>query len=210
MYQKDDINLVPQDDSPHQKWRFEGNYDYYGNKTDQPSLIVMGQPMDADLESEINMQINKELFAHYTFLSMGFHFYRDDINLPNMRDYFKTASEEEMKHANMFIEYLLKRGGQLKLNPVMNPCRHHWGGARMAMEDALALHKQLLQSLRNLYDLAFEKRDPQMADFIATTFFDAQTDRIKQLSNYINTLRRRTSGRVPLGEYQFDKLTLGD
>ena len=43
---------------------------FAGNKTDQPSLIVMGQPMDADLESEINMQINKELFAHYTFLSM--------------------------------------------------------------------------------------------------------------------------------------------
>ena len=37
---------------------------------DQFSLIMMSEPLNADLESEINMQINKELFAHYTFLSM--------------------------------------------------------------------------------------------------------------------------------------------
>ena len=37
---------------------------------DQLSLIAMSTPLNADLESEINKQINKELFAHYTFLSM--------------------------------------------------------------------------------------------------------------------------------------------
>ena len=42
-----------------------------GNPAGQPSLVVTGiNPLNAELEIEINKQINKELFVHYTFLSM--------------------------------------------------------------------------------------------------------------------------------------------
>lgn len=207
MYQNENINFVQDMDSSSrlQEWRFEENYDYFGSKMEQLSLIAMSTPLNADLESEINKQINKELFAHYTFLSMGFHFQRDDIDLPNVRQYFKTSAKEEMKHAHMFIEYLLKRGGQLMLNSVKRPCRHHWGEGWMVMEDALVLHKRLLLSLTSLHALAHKKDDPQLADFIATNFFSAQEDRIKQLSSYINTLRRRN-----VGDYQFDRFFLND
>lgn len=54
---------------------------------------------------------------------------------------------------------------------------------------------------------AFFVSYPQMMDFIEANFFTVQTNRIKQLSDYVMTLRR--IGGEALGEYQFDKLTLG-
>lgn len=47
-----------------------------------------------------------------------------------------------------------------------------------------------------------------MTDFIEANFFAVQTDRVKQLANYVTTLRR--IGGESLSEYHFDKLTLRD
>lgn len=43
-------------------------------------------------------------------------------------------------------------------------------------------------------------------DFIGSNFLSVQTDRVKQLSDYVMTLRR--FDHEALGEYQFDKMTL--
>lgn len=45
-----------------------------------------------------------------------------------------------------------------------------------------------------------------MLDFIESNFLGEQIDSIKQLGNYIGTLKRVGEG---LGEFQFDKVTLG-
>lgn len=45
----------------------------------------------------------------------------------------------------------------------------------------------------------------QFLDFLESNFLGEQVDSIKQLSDYVNILRRLNS---PLGEYEFDKLTL--
>jgi ferritin heavy chain len=45
-----------------------------------------------------------------------------------------------------------------------------------------------------------------MMDFIESKFLDEQIESIKTLANYVNTLNRVGDG---LGEYQFDKMTLG-
>lgn len=209
IYQQDDDQNYIQLDSPQsheQKWTYDAYYDYFGNRTEQAPLPCANDLFSADLEGEINMQINKELFIHYTFLSMAFHFYRDDINLPGFQKYFAMAARERMKHAHKFMEFLLKRGGRLKLNPVMTPCRHHWGPGLSAMQDALALQKEVLSSLTRLHSLADEKKDPQMVDFIEANFFSEQRDRVKQLADYVMTLGRIGAG--SLGEYHFDKLTL--
>jgi len=47
-----------------------------------------------------------------------------------------------------------------------------------------------------------------MADFIEANFFTVQTHRVKQLADYVMTLGRIGEG--SLGEYHFDKFTLGD
>ncbi|KAL9965850.1 hypothetical protein ACROYT_G029704 [Oculina patagonica] len=169
-------------------------------------------PFASTTEEEINKQINRELFAHYTYLSMAMHFDRDDINLPGFHKFFKESSDEELQHAHKLMEYQNKRGGRVKLHNIMTPCKDHWGSGLDAMKDALALEKHVYQSLLDLHSKADANNDPQMQDFLESEYLGEQVESIKELSNYVNTLTRLhgpDGANYALGEYQFDKVTLG-
>ncbi|XP_078378976.1 uncharacterized protein LOC144662108 [Oculina patagonica] len=122
-------------------------------------------PFASTTEEEINKQINRELFAHYTYLSMAMHFDRDDINLPGFHKFFKESSDEELQHAHKLMEYQNKRGGRVKLHNIMTPCKDHWGSGLDAMKDALALEKHVYQSLLDLHSKADANNDPQAYHF---------------------------------------------
>jgi len=184
-------------------WKVVPPRDIYGNKTEKSAVNVW---TSSSPEEAINEQINKELFAQYTYMSMAAHFSRDDNFLPGFAKFFREAAEEEHKHAVMFMDYLNKRGGRVKLNPIRQPCRDQWGNGLMAMKDALELEKVIYESLLDVHKAAEDSKDPQMVDFIESNFLGEQVDSIKQLGNYIGTLGRIGDG---LGEFQFDKVTLG-
>jgi len=182
-------------------WKHDGMRDYHGNRVYEQPLPVVS-PFTNSTEQEINKQINRELFAHYTYLSMAFHFQRDDIYLPNFAKFFKAQAEEEHKHAQLLMDYQNKRGGRIKLNSIRKPCKDQWGSGLSAMEDALTLEKDIYDALMGLHHHASEMNDAQMQDFIEGNFLGEQIDSIQQLSKYVNTLKRLGGG---MGEYLFDK-----
>lgn len=181
--------------------------DLYGNPDNSPPLPFM-IPFSRNVSGEINMQINRELFAHYTYLSMAMHFDRDDIDLPGFYKFFKESAEEEMEHAQRLMKYQNMRGGRVKLQQVMTPCKDEWGDGLQAMQDALKLEKEEYKSLLRLHEAAHGSDDPQLQDFLEAEFLGEQVKSIKQLSNHINILKRLNETNYNLGEYQFDKLTL--
>jgi len=185
-------------------WKVDPPKNIYGNVTVEQSIVRTWSTYDP--EEAINEQINRELFAQYTYMSMAAHFSRDDNFLPGFAKFFKEAAEEEHKHAMMFMEYQNKRGGRVKLQPISQPCNDQWGNGLKAMEEALKLEKVIYRSLRDVHKTATDNDDPQMTDFIEANFLGEQIDSIKLLGNYIGTLKRIGGG---LGEYQFDKTTLG-
>jgi len=187
-------------------WDFDGMRDYRGERTYKRPLPVVS-PFTNDTEQEINKQINRELFAHYTYLSMAYHFERDDINLPGFHKFFKKQSEEEHKHAQMLMEYQNKRGGRVKFNNIKKPCKDEWGNGLDAMREALFLEKDVYTALMGLHTTASDLKDAQMTDFLESNFLGEQIESIKELSNYVATLERLKGD--PLGEYLFDKQTLG-
>lgn len=111
-----------------------------------------------DCEEAINKQINMELYASYTYMSMvrsqsmftktttqfmtqffqAFYFDRDDVALAGLHEYFKKASEEERGHAMKFMKYQNKRGGRITLSDIKAP-KNDWGTAQDAMQAALDL-----------------------------------------------------------------------
>lgn len=120
------------------------------------------QNFHEDSEAAINRQINMELFASYTYLSMvrkvsiddailncfptkkhfqAYYFDRDDIALPGMHWYFKRASDEEREHAMKFLKYLNKRGGRIILEDIKNPEAQGEMTAVEAMTKALELER---------------------------------------------------------------------
>lgn len=165
------------------------------------------QNYSTDVEAGINKQINLELYASYVYHSMAFHFNRDDVALNGFYKFFKHQSDEEREHAEKLMEYQNRRGGRILLQNIQKPERDEYGTGLEAMQMALALEKNVNESLLNLHKVAADKNDAHLCDFLEEHYLEEQVKSIKELSDYVTNLKRVGSG---LGEYMFDKETLSD
>lgn len=165
------------------------------------------QNFHSESEAGVNKQINLELYASYTYLSMAYHFDRDDVALPGAHKFFKKASDEEREHAQKLMKFQNQRGGRIVLQNIVKPEKDEWGTLMEAMQAAQTLEKNVNQSLLDLHKTADTHEDKQMCDWIEANFLTEQVEAIKELGDYIRNLQRVGTG---LGEYMFDKETLGD
>lgn len=78
-------------------------------------------------ELGVNTQIELEMYAFYTYLSMSGYFDREDIALPNFAAYFRKAAHEELEHAQLFMKYQNERGGRILLADIKKPAKDEWG-----------------------------------------------------------------------------------
>lgn len=153
-------------------------------------------------ENALNAQINAELSASYVYRAMAAHFDRDDVALPGFHKYFLKNAEEETEHAQLFIDYVNKRGGRVVLKAIGAP-KSEWSSALEALEDAMTLEKDVNEKLIALHAVADAENDAQLADFVEGTFLSEQVDAIKELADKITNLKR--VGAEGLGLYLFDK-----
>jgi len=155
-----------------------------------------------ECEAGVNKQINMELYAN-VYTSMAFYFARDDVALPGFHNYFKKAAKEEYEHAQKFMEFQNNRGGRILLKDIKKPEKEEWGSGLDAMKSALELEKQVNQSIIELHQLAGEKRDNHMTQFL-DEFLDEQVSGIKEIADHVTRLGRAGPG---LGEFMYDKET---
>ncbi|XP_066252248.1 soma ferritin-like [Euwallacea similis] len=160
------------------------------------------QNFHKDCEDAINKQINIELSASYIYLSMAYHFQRDDVALPGHFKYFKKASNNENQHAIDLMEYLNKRGGRIVLTSIDAPEKQDWGSAQEAMYAALELEKKVNESLLNLHSVASGHMDVNLCNFLDTNFLQEQVEAIKEIGDHVTNLKRVGEG---LGLFAFDE-----
>uniref|UniRef100_A0A3P8P6K1 Ferritin n=1 Tax=Astatotilapia calliptera TaxID=8154 RepID=A0A3P8P6K1_ASTCA len=181
-----------------------------------------------DCEAAINRMVNMELFASYTYTSMGrndwwcvpinnlclicqaFYFDRDDVALPGFSHFFKENSHEEREHADKLLSFQNKRGGRVLLQDIKKPERDEWGSGLEAMQCALQLEKNVNQALLDLHKLASQHNDPHLCDFLESHYLDEQVKSIKKLGDHITNLTRMDAHNNKMAEYLFDKHTLGN
>jgi len=163
---------------------------------------VVRQNYHQECEAGVNKQINLELYASYVYLSMSFHFERDDVALPGFAKYFHKASDEEREHAMKLMKFQNQRGGRIVLQNVLKPERDDWGTGLEAMQAALTLEKNVNQSLLDLHKLSSGHGDAHMCDFLEDHYLREQVESIKEIADHVTNLKRVGPG---LGEYMYDK-----
>nr|XP_048672478.1 ferritin heavy chain A-like [Caretta caretta] len=168
------------------------------------------QNFHAECEAAVNRLVNLELYASYVYLSMSYYFERDDVALRHMAQFLKVQSHEQKEHAEKFLTYQNKRGGSVVLQDIKRPERDEWGNSLEALQCALQLEKTLNQALLDLHKLATEKNDPHLCDFLESDYLEEQVKVIKQLGDHVTNLKRLGVPQNGMGEYLFDKLTLGE
>ncbi|XP_063718285.1 soma ferritin-like [Symsagittifera roscoffensis] len=165
-------------------------------------MAIVRQNFHEECEGGINRQINMELYASYTYLSMAYYFERDDQKMPNVAKFLKKQSDDEREHAMKLMEYQNKRGGRILLKDIKKPDQDEWGNVVDVLESALALEKKVNQALLDLHALADGHGDKQFCDFLESHYLEEQVDSIKEFGDLISRAKKCGPG---LGEFLFDK-----
>jgi len=150
----------------------------------------------------LNQQVQMELYASHSYLTMGAYFDRADVALPGFKEWAMKQSEEEREHAEKFIQYINLRGGKYVPSPIPQPAVHEWSSALEAMQYALKMEMAVNRALLKLHQTASDAADPQLCDFLEGNYLEEQVESINQIAQVARKLTRAGPG---LGEYTVDK-----
>ncbi len=134
----------------------------------------------------LNTQINMELSAYYTYLSMSAWFKSE--NLDGLAAWMRHHAEEEMTHAMKIYDFILQRRGQVTLQAIAGPATQ-WPSAVAALEDALHHEEAVTASINRLVDLARQERDHATDSFLQW-FVDEQVEEEAVVDEILQQLKR--------------------
>ena len=108
------------------------------------------------IQDAINAQINAEFWSAYLYLAMGMHFEAEGHH--GIANWFRIQFKEEQAHAEIFINYLLSRGGRVELKAI-DAVPTSWESPLAAFENTLAHEEKVTALINNLYALEEAEHD---------------------------------------------------
>ena len=151
------------------------------------------------MQDALNAQINAEMWSAYLYLSMSMA--AADKGLKGVANWFAIQFKEEQDHAQIFINYLLSRGGRVKLASIAD-VETEWDNALAMFEQTLEHEKKVTSLIHNLCAIAAEERDIATANRL-NWFVDEQVEEEENARDIIDQLRMIGDDR--LGLYMIDK-----
>lgn len=108
------------------------------------------------LQDAINEQINAEYHSGYLYLAMAA--YLEKLNLAGGSHWMRLQAQEEVLHGMKLFDYMLERGGQIKLTEVAAP-PVAWNSPLTAFEEALKHEQYMTERINGLAKLALDEND---------------------------------------------------
>jgi ferritin len=107
------------------------------------------------VQEAINEQINNELFAMYSYLSMSA--YCEHKQFRGCAHWMRLQSQEEYGHAMRLYDFMVVRQARVKLKPIAQPDIEFKSVAE-TFEKSLAQEQTVTQQINSLYELAFKEK----------------------------------------------------
>lgn len=137
------------------------------------------------VEKALNDQINMELKAYYTYLSMSAYF--EDAGLKGFAQWMRHHAEEEMMHSMKLYDFVHSRRGRVLLQALPEP-KNSWDSALAAFEDAFEHERAVSVSIDNIVKLAREEGDYATDSFLQW-FVDEQVEEEEVVDDAIQKLK---------------------
>jgi ferritin len=112
--------------------------------------------MNSKVEQALNEQIHAEFFSFYLYLSAVAYFKTQ--HLDGFAHWMHAQAQEEYTHAMKLFEYLIDRGGEVKLLPIDGP-QSSWESPAVACEAVLKHEIYITDRINQLVDLATTEND---------------------------------------------------
>lgn len=139
-----------------------------------------------DLEKALNGQIAAELFSANLYLSMSFYLEKEGFN--GFSSWMKKQSSEEMNHAYLMADYIIKRGGNATVNKV-EAVKQTWKPPLEVFEDAYKHECQISKLIDKLLDQAIQEGDKATQDFL-WQFVREQVEEEATASGIVDRIKR--------------------
>ncbi len=107
------------------------------------------------VQDAINEQINNELFASYSYLSMSA--WCEHQQFTGCAKWLRIQSEEEREHALKLHDFLLARNCRVVMRPLAQPTVD-FESVLQVFEKALAQEQVVTGQIDKLYELAFQEK----------------------------------------------------
>lgn len=137
------------------------------------------------LEDVINKQINAELYSAYLYLAMAAYY--ESINLPGFANWMRVQFQEEQFHGLKFYDYLVSRGGRVKLEAIEMP-KFEWNSPLEVYEHTLEHEKHVTALLNNIAEIAEEEKDRPTRNLMIW-FIDEQVEEEGSAEKIISDLK---------------------
>ena len=137
------------------------------------------------IEKALNEQINQEFYSAYMYLSMAS--FLDRMNLHGFSNWMKVQFEEEQFHAMKLYDYVLERGGEVKLKEIERP-PHKWKDIIDVFEATKKHEEEVTKMINNLVDIAIQEKDHATVNFLQW-FVDEQVEEEASVDELLSQLK---------------------
>jgi len=137
------------------------------------------------MESALNGQLNAEMFSAYLYLSMAAYF--ESTNMQGMAKWMKVQAKEEEGHAIRFFDYIVDRGGRVKLAAIEAP-ETEWASPLAVFEAAYAHEQKVTGMIGELVKMANGDGDAATGIFLQW-FVTEQVEEEKSADEIVQRLR---------------------
>ena len=124
------------------------------------------------MEQALNEQINAELGAYYTYLSMSAWFEHRDLR--GFAAWMRRHAEEEQAHAMKIFDYIDERDGRVLLQALAQPPTE-WDSPLDVFQDAMKHEQHVTQLIHELVALSSQENDRASFSFLQW-FVDEQVE----------------------------------
>ena len=115
------------------------------------------------LQNAINEQITAEMWSANLYLSMSFYFEKEGFS--GFANWMKKQSQEELEHAYVMADYIIKRGGVAKVDKI-DVVPSGWGTPLEVFEHVYKHECHVSKMIDELVSVASAERDNATQDFI--------------------------------------------
>ena len=141
--------------------------------------------MSAELETKFNDQITLEFQASMVYRQLAIEL--EDMDLPGMAAWLRHQADEEIVHANKFIDHLSDRDNHPRIGAVPAP-QVAPESVLACFEAALAHEQKVSESIRNLYRAAEADGDLDCRPLL-TWFLSEQIEEESTVTEIISRVR---------------------
>lgn len=137
------------------------------------------------IEDAINLQINKELFSEYLYLSMATYFAAEGLS--GFENFFIVQAQEERFHAMKFYHFVNERGGRVLLKKLGDP-KTDFISVEEIFNMALEHEIFISNSINDIMDLAIGEKDHATKSFL-NWFIDEQVEEEASMQAILDKLK---------------------